>query len=114
MFPRAKKYLIILYSIVIMLASLGIASADTVTIDEYYEEGGRLVVHVYYTLTGTRTLEVWAQDPLDENSSYFISEKTVTGRGIETIIGECCFRLPNRYEGKTTKCFCANPSIRIE
>ena len=114
MFPHGKKYFIALYGIVIMLASFSIASADTVTIDEYYVEGGRLVVHVYYTLDGTCTLELWAQDPLDENSSYFISEKTVSGKGIETIIGECCFRSPNRYDGKTTKCFCANPSIRIK
>ena len=114
MFPNGKKYLIALYDMVIILASVSIASADTVTIDEYYVEGGRLVVHVYYTLTGTHTLEVWAQDPLDENSSYFITEKTVSGKGITTIIGECCFRSPNRYEGKITNCFCVNPSVRIE
>ena len=112
--PLCKKYLITLCCMVIMLASFSVASADTVTIDEYYVEGGRLVVHVYYTLTGMRTLEVWAHDPLDENSSYFISRKTVSGKGIETIIGECCFRCPNRYDGKTSKCFCAKPFIRIE
>ena len=115
MFPLAKRYLIALCGIIVILATIGNASAaDTVTINEYYVEEGRLVVHLYYNFTGTRTLEVWAQDPLEENSLYFISEKTVSGRGLETIVGECCFRIPNRYEGKTTKCCCSNPSIRIE
>ena len=97
-----------------MISSFGVASADTVTIEEHYRDGDKLVVHVYYDVAGTRTLELWAQDPVDETSAYFISRKTVSGKGITTIVGTCCFRFPNRYEGKKKKCFCENPAVRIE
>jgi hypothetical protein len=109
-----KNYFIILLLVLIMSASFNSAFADTATIEEHYIEGTYLVVHVNYHVSGTQTLELWAQKPSDSSSSYLISRKIVTGRGVTTLVGECCIGYPNRFTEKTKECFCANPFIRIK
>jgi hypothetical protein len=109
-----KKHFIILLLFLIIPASFCSAFAETAAIEEHYIDGNHLVVHVNYSVTGSQTLELWVQDPSDTNTSYLISTKKVTGRGITTLVGECCFGYPNRFIEKTKECFCANPFIKIK
>ena len=95
------------------MVSSGPVSADTARIQEHRVEGDYLIAHVYYDVSGSRTLELWVQDPDDEESTYFISKKKVSGKGITTLVGECCFRYPNRFSGKLKECICEHPSIEI-